>query len=160
VNGTTLDFAPGGPGGDNSIMPSRGLFFDVTGNGGCGEFLPTLFKADITLASVEQLVGGGATTTIGYTDGYLTGGFDVNVGLFARIEKDTGPVSAASALNLSFSAEQAGGIATPNVQLTGLSTKRGPLAGDLGDAVVDRFDPKKFFGGLAQRGRALDRHAG
>ena len=55
VNGTTLDFAPGGPGGDNSIMPSRGLFFDVTGNGGCGEFLPTLFKADITLASVEQL---------------------------------------------------------------------------------------------------------
>ena len=72
----------------------------------------------------------------------------MNVGLFARIEKDTGPVSAASALGLSFSAEQAGGIATPNVQLTGLSTKRGPLAGDLGDAVLDRFDPKKFFGGL------------
>jgi hypothetical protein len=148
VNGAALDFAPGGPGGDNSIMPSRALYFDVTGNGGCGEYLPTLFKADVALSSVEQLVGRGATTTIGFTDGYLNGGFDPNVGLFARIEKDTSSVAAAGALGLTFGADQAGGIATPNVQLTGLSTKRGPLAGDLGDAVQDKFDPKKFFGGL------------
>ncbi len=148
VNGAAMDFAPGGPGGNNSVMPSRAFYFDVNGEDGCGEFLPTLFKADVTIPSVEQLVGLGATTTIGFFNGYLDGGFDANVGLFAHIMKDTSENIDSGAIKLTFSAEQAGGIATPNVQLTGLSTKRGPLAGDLGDAVADKFDPKKFFGGL------------
>lgn len=148
VNGTVLDFAPGGPGGENSVLPSRSLYFDVAGAGGCGEYLPMLFKADVALASVEQLIGRGATTTISYFDGYLNGGFDPNVGMFARIEKDNSEKLAAGALGLTFSAQQAGGIANPNVQITGISTKRGPLAGELADAAADRFYPKKFFGGL------------
>jgi hypothetical protein len=148
VNGALMDFAPGGPPGDNSVLPVRALYFDVVGNGGCGEYRPKLFKAQVTLPSVEQLVGAGATMTISLFDAYLNGGFDADIGLFARIEADAGPVEAAGSLTLGFNADQAGGIATPNVQLTGLSTKRGPLAGDLADAVQNKFDPKKFFGGL------------
>lgn len=148
VNGAAMDFAPGDPAGNNSVMPARALYFDVTGEGGCGEYMPILFKADVTLSSVEQLVGPGAVTTIGYFTGYLDNDLDANVGLFAHIEKDTSENHAQGSVGLAFSAEQAGGIATPNVQLMGLSTKRGPLAGELGDAVADKFDPKKFFGGL------------
>ena len=148
LNSAPMDFAPGGPAGNNSVMPARALYFDVTGEGGCGEYLPTLFKADVTLSSVEQLVGPGAIATIRHYQGYLDNGFDANVGLFASIEKDTSHILAPGAIGLAFSAEQAGGIATPNVQLTGLSTKRGPLAGALEDAVADTFDPKQFFGGL------------
>jgi hypothetical protein len=148
VNVAAMDFAPGGPAGNGSVMPARAFYFDVTGDGGCGDFLPTLFKADVTLSSVEQLVGIGATTTISYFEDYLNKDFDAHVGLFARIEKDISEKHAQGSVGLAFSAEQAGGIATPNVQLTGLSTKQGPLAGDLGDAVTNTFDPKKFFGGL------------
>lgn len=147
VNGVDMDFAPGSA-ARNTVLPARSLYFDVHGDGGCGGYHPVLFKADVTLASVEQLVGRGATTTIAYFDGYLNAGFDASVGLFARIEKDVSENLAAGALGLQFSAEQAGGIATPNAQLTGLSAKLGPLAGDLADAVADKFDPKRFFGSL------------
>ena len=148
VNGATLDVAPGGPAGDNSVITARALYFDVSSTGGCGEYLPTLFKADVSLPSVEQIVGREATTTIGYVEGYLDAGFDADVGLFASIQKDNGHLDAAGTLGLGFAADQAGGIATPNVALTGLSTKLGPVAGKLADAVTDTFDPKAFFGGL------------
>lgn len=136
-------------GDDNSVLPTRGLYFDVTGEGACGGFLPTISKAEVAVSSVEQLVGKGASATIAFDPGYLADGLDGAVGLFARIQKDAGPDLADGALGLAFAAEQAGGIATPNANLTGLTSRHGPIAGKLSDAVQDRFDPKAFFGGLA-----------
>lgn len=148
VDGASMDFAPGGPPGENSVLTMRALYFDVAGSGGCGEYMPTLFKSDVTLPSVEQLLGRGATTTIAYFEQYLSSDFDAAVGVFASIQKDAGHLEVAGTLGLGFAADQAGGIATPSVALTGLSTKLGPVAGKLEDAVADTFDPKSFFGGL------------
>ncbi|ARP85291.1 hypothetical protein [Bordetella genomosp. 9] len=147
VDGFPLRFAPGGD--DNAVLPVRALYFDVAGDGACGGFMPVIAKADVTLSGVEQLVGGGAGTTIAFDPGYLANGLDDAVGLFARIQKDAGADLADGALGLMFAAEQAGGIATPNANLTGLTSLQGPIAGNLAEAVLDRFDPKAFFGGLA-----------
>ncbi len=49
-------------------------------------------------------------------------------------------------LRSEFTADKAGGFATPNLSITGLTSKFGPLAGDLGNIAGDVFNPGDFFG--------------
>ena len=46
---------------------------------------------------------------------------------------------------MNFTSDQAGGFATPNMGVSTLSRKHGPLAGKAADAAADKFDPKSFF---------------
>lgn len=145
-NSAPMDFAPGGPGGSNSVLPVRSLYLDSIGDAVCGKYKPILFKADVTLAAVESLTGRAAEITMSYPDEYLEDGFNNAVGLFAQIEADVSHVQLAGQLGLQFAASQAGGFATPNAALTYVTTEKGPIAGELPDALADHFEPASFFG--------------
>jgi hypothetical protein len=67
-------------------------------------------------------------------------------GLFARIVKEpSSGTLAAGALGAEFSADKGGGFATPNLSISTLTSKLGPLAGDAANAASDTFNPADFF---------------
>src|SRR5262249_52339767 len=55
----------------------------------------------------------------------------------------------ADQMPVTFSADKAGGIATPNLNLSNLSRAHGPLAGSPANAAQDHFDAGDFFGSLS-----------
>ena len=138
---------------DNTTLTTRALFFTTHGapnNKQFGGFLPKLFKSDVNLPAVEQLLGTNAPTTISFYEDYLNQGFANATGLFAKIVKEdaSGHLSE-DKIKSTFSADKAGGIATPDLALTGITRDLGPLSGDLTKAAQDSFDPKDFFKDVA-----------
>jgi len=132
---------------DNTTLTTRSLHFDTQDAplSEFGGFLPKLFKAEVNLAAVEQLLGTSKPTTIAYYADYLNNGFgDVN-GLFARIVKSDGVTQDAIQAVFSGASDKAGGVATPDLSIKGLTRKLGPLAGDLAKAAADQFDAADFF---------------
>lgn len=142
---------------DNTTLTTRVLHFtthDAPPNKQYGGFLPKLFKAEVNIPAVEQLLGTNAPTAIGYYDDYLNNNGFANAGnkngLFARIVKESAPGQlAADTIKSAFSADKAGGIATPDLSISGITRELGPLAGDLVKAAQDVFDPKDFFKDVA-----------
>src|SRR5258708_29462839 len=63
--------------------------------------------------------------------------------------KDTGTGLVPDQMPVTFTADKAGGMATPNLGLTNLSRAHGPLAGKPAQAAQDAFDANDFFGGLS-----------
>src|SRR5262249_25043150 len=115
---------------------------------------PQLLKAAVKIPQIQELLGTDAPTTIGLFKDYVAHGFDAASGVFARIVKEDlskfkpdDPFAALveDALGVGFSADKAGGFATPNLGVTTLSRALGPLAGRVEDAVTGTFDPAKFF---------------
>ncbi|MEA2354087.1 MAG: hypothetical protein QOD61_216, partial [Solirubrobacteraceae bacterium] len=107
-----------------------------------------LLKAAVRIPQVNELLGTAAATTIALYPAYVKNGFDAAAGVFAQVVGDD---LAPAKLAVEFSAEKAGGFATPNLGVSTLSRALGPLAGDAADAVTDHFDAQKFFpAGTAQ----------
>lgn len=138
-----------GDGSDNTVLTTDALYFRNETADGEGFFRPWLRKADVRLPAVEQLTGTTSVTTIAFDKNYVGSGFtadNIN-GVFARIvpadwaDDDPPPAS----LPVGFNAQQAGGFATPNLALTCLSRKLGPLGGTVADAMSDTFDPATVF---------------
>lgn len=127
---------------DDTSLTTNALYFDVQDFGGDDNtfaYLPTLDQADVTIPQVQQLLGTNAPATISLFSDYIINGMDSNAGVFASL---------ASKLPLQFSADKAGGIATPNFAINGISAKAGPVAGDLAKAAIGKMDPNEFFGDL------------
>lgn len=129
---------------DNTQLATRTLTFALAGEA------PQLLKAEVDVPQVQQLLGKDAPTTIRLYPGYVSSGFDGGAGVFAEIVKETPekePFDAVTpaTMGVTFSSDQAGGFATPNLGVSTLSRDRGPLAGNATDAVIDKFDPKSFF---------------
>jgi hypothetical protein len=154
---------------DNTTLTTRALYFHSRTlkpfNKRYGGFLPTLFKAGVRLPAVEQLLGTQATTTIALTEDYQSQGLVNPGGVFAQIVKELpggangadAPELAQDKLPVRFEAKQAGGIATPNLDVSCLSRKFGTLAGDLTLAQNNDFQPTDFFpAGSAQLFGVLD----
>jgi hypothetical protein len=153
---------------DNTTLKTRALYFHSGGlpfNKRYGGFLPTLFKAGVRIPAVEQLLGKEATTTIALTQAYQADGLVNPGGVFAQIVKEVAgdpdnailPSLAQDKLPVKFEAKQAGGIATPNLDVSCLSRKFGTLAGDVAQAAADNFKPSDFFPpGSAQLFGVLD----
>lgn len=141
---------------DNTQLVTELLNFvvDAAGNP------PQMLKAEVRIPQVQELLGTDAPTTIRFFKGYLDNGFDAATGVFAEIVKEDlskstpdNPFAAmvADTLGVNFSADKAGGFATPNLGVSTLTRALGPLAGKVEDAVADSFDPSQFFGkGLAK----------
>jgi hypothetical protein len=92
------------------------------------------------------MLGISATTEIAYHDLYLKDDPGNLTGLFASIVNETAPGTLSAAKLLSeFSADKAGGFATPNLSISGLTRQLGPMAGDLANAASDVFKPDDFF---------------
>ncbi|HMN59908.1 MAG TPA: hypothetical protein PJ988_06060, partial [Anaerolinea sp.] len=151
VPGQKITYAPAAPGGanENTNLTTNALYFtsqpapyDKT----FGMFLPKLLMASVNLPAVEAMLGQPAATKIALHDKSLTNAAGNTTGLFAQIVKEAAPgVVQAEKLLSTFTADKGGGVATPDLSVSGLTSKLGPLAGALGNAASDIFDPADFF---------------
>src|SRR6185437_6544302 len=85
-----------------------------------------------------QILGVASPVTIELYDGYLANGLDANAGVYAKITSPNATVT--------FSADKSGGLATPNLSMTGLSARKGLIAGNPDDAASGVIRPSEFFG--------------
>lgn len=108
-------------------------------------FLPFLDKASVTVPALEQLLGTSTGVDVKLYDGYLGSGLDAHAGVFVEV--------AGTPASVSFTADKAGGFATPNLALTGLSARKGLVAGPAADAAAGVIDPTAFFGGVSVPGK-------
>ncbi|MFN2460487.1 MAG: hypothetical protein ABR591_07350, partial [Candidatus Velthaea sp.] len=113
---------------------------------------PALLKASVRIPQVQELLGTDQPTTIALFPAYVAKGADDSAnatGVFAQIVRDDynefSVTLPQANLGVKIAAEKAGGMATPNMSVTTLSRALGPLAGDVGDAVKNNFDPTTFF---------------
>jgi hypothetical protein len=141
---------------DNTQLVTQAINF-VMDNAGSA---PTMLKADVKIPQVQELLGTDAPTAIRYFPGYVGTGVDAATGVFAEVVKEDynqflpdNPFAGliVNTLGVSFSSDQAGGFATPNMGVSTLTRELGPLAGKAADALIDKFDPATFFKkGMAQ----------
>jgi hypothetical protein len=124
---------------DNTALTTESLNFVANESGKP----PRLLKADVRIPQVQELLGTDQPTTIRLFKGYVDGDFDAGTGVFAEIASPDG--SSSAELGVNFSADKAGGIATPNLGVSALTREHGPVAGNVNDAAIDKFDPGQFF---------------
>jgi hypothetical protein len=137
---------------ENTKLPTTAMYFMTQlfpVQKELGGFLPQLLKATVTLPAVEALLGRPAQIQIGYAEKYLSNASGNTTGLFAKIVEESSPGNLDEVKLLSeFTADKAGGFATPNLSISGLTSKLGPLAGDLDKVAGGDFDPGDFFQGV------------
>jgi hypothetical protein len=83
-------------------------------------FYPKMENADVVVPSIAQLTGGPGDLPIQYFPGYVAGGMGPGE-VFAQ---KTG-----TPLSVTFNGKQSGGVATPNLTVSGLSRKFGTVSG-------------------------------
>jgi len=132
-------------------------------------FHPRLHRAQVRLEDVEALMNASSGTWIKLYSDYLTDGFAGNLAfgrVFAVISQNDGAIPVApptpNTLGLNIPPDKAGGFATPNLAIRGLSATHGPFGGDpesYGTGIAPltassalavpagEVDPMDFFGG-------------
>lgn len=146
VHGQKVAYAP--PAAGDTTLKTNGLFFDTellqtAPPYPTVPFIPFLDQAAVTVPALEQLLGTSQPITIQLYSRYLASGLDSHAAVFAQIAG--GPPS------VPFSADKAGGFATPNVALTALSARKGLVAGNPDDAANGIIKPTEFFPDLRAR---------
>jgi hypothetical protein len=107
-------------------------------------FRPVVESAQVFVPAIEQLVGPAVAAKITIDDTYVSGwGATPPAGqVFARLPEG---------LPAKFKSDRSGGVATPNVNVGGLSRRFGLVGGSQGNVATfnsGTFDPKEFFKGL------------
>ncbi|MFL5284346.1 MAG: hypothetical protein ACJ8AW_25985, partial [Rhodopila sp.] len=101
-------------------------------------FHPQMNAAEVVVSSVQQLTGGSGDLPIVYFPGYIQGGMGPGE-VFAQ---KTG-----TPLAVGFNGKQSGGVATPNLAVSGLSRKFGTVSGATPDAIAGGiFKAADIFG--------------
>jgi hypothetical protein len=106
-------------------------------------FLPYLSQATVTVPVIEELLGTANGTDITLYQGYKENGLDSHAGVYAELT---------TSQSLTFTADKAGGFATPNLMITALSARKGIVAGPAADAAAGLIDPVAFFGNVSVPG--------
>ncbi len=132
---------------DNTQLVTETLNFVVDQSGNPAKML----FATVKIPQVQDLLGKDTSTTIAYYKDYVAAGFDDVNGVFAQIVSENltqnfplnDPIQGlqTETFGLGFSSDKAGGFATPNMNLSTLTRKLGPIAGNAVDALTDNFDP-------------------
>jgi len=107
-------------------------------------FYPAISQSAVRIATVEELTGRNAATSIEYDSTYLAQGIEsaANKGqVFAKL-LNTVPLMFGGSGG---SSDKVGGLLTPSMDISGLSRLLGPVAGDLATITGGTFDPKQFF---------------
>jgi hypothetical protein len=148
VRGKKVAYA--NPGAGDTVLKSSGLLFDaqILSPSPQGEvpFIPLLSQGNIVVPSLEELLGTSSPVSIQYYQPYLTSDMDSNAGVFAVVA--TGSTALAAPPPVAFSANKAGGFATPSFTITALTARKGIVAGSPDDAARGYIDPSAYFGGL------------
>jgi len=109
------------------------------------QFYPKVAKAGVLIPSIKHLVGNSQSASIEYSNTFLKHGFHStsNKGeVFANLIDEVG-------LDFNSQGDRSGGLAKPNMAISGLSRLMGPVAGNnLSQLELGNFDPEEFFGGL------------
>jgi hypothetical protein len=147
VGGKKVTYAD--PNAGDTVLKTTGLFFDTEIIGGFPfatvPFIPTLSQAQVTVPSIEELLGVTTPVDVQFFQPYLQNGLDPNAGVFVNVLG----LSGGSLPQISFSANKAGGFATPGFTITALSARKGMVAGSADDAAEGLIQPSIFFGGLS-----------
>lgn len=105
-------------------------------------FYPKVHETKVLIPSIKHLAGNNQSATIQYYNNYLMNGFGTGE-VFVTID----------GIDLDFNSQgdRAGGLVKPNLQITGLSRRMGPVSSagdDLSKIDGGTFDPEDFFKGL------------
>jgi hypothetical protein len=161
IGRANITYAPPDPAdqGAPTTLPTAYLTFDAGDLNSFAEpdFYPEVDYANVGIKPVQKLLAQpNFTTDVAYPDLYVQHGFDAgtNAGqIFLQFTK----ARLASALPLQFGAQQnapksdaLGALATPQMNLLGLSKIAGPVSGNdfssLGNLAAGQFNPLDFFG--------------
>jgi len=131
---------------------------NLLGQGGwqC-HFYPNVTSAQVVVPAVKHLApGNSGSITVYYYPTYLTSGFDpgANKGQVFLTRTNPNPSSPNepnpppdpnAAITFSGHADRSGALATPDMQITGLSRALGPVSGSPDKISTGNFDPADFF---------------
>lgn len=109
------------------------------------QFYPKVHQAEVVIPSIKHLAGNSQSTNIRYADTYL------NYGFHGTNNKGEVFANLVNGIDLDFNSQgdRSGGLAKPNMAISGLSRLMGPVAGNnLSQLELGNFDPKDFFSGL------------
>ena len=129
--------------GETALTTSN-LYFDtvtpVVADTNQANFVPFLDKADVRIPALEQILNGPKPVTIQLHDTYKS------VGLAAPTNRGRVFAKVVGNVPLSFPSDRAGGLASPSMDITGISQTLGPVSGKLADLDGGTFKPAEFFG--------------
>jgi len=116
-------------------------------------FYPVMKQSEVEIESVKQVAGLAGAIAIKYPTNYVQKGFAGNAG---DLNGNSGQVFAEmveGAVGLIFGGagagtDKVGGLATPNMNISGLSRLSGPVSGDLAKMTQGVFNVIDFFQGL------------
>jgi hypothetical protein len=140
LSGQKVAFAPSNAPGDTTLHTSTMTFsaqlLNVPPNSPL-LFFPQMTGADVVVPAIQQLTGGSGAMSIQYYGNYISGGLGQGE-VFAQ--------KAGSPLPVGFNGKQSGGVATPNLTVSGLSRKFGTVSGATPDNIANgNFDPHDIF---------------
>jgi hypothetical protein len=146
---------------ENTAFVSLSLNFENEGVSRDKFFKPKLFRANVRVPAIEQLSEASSQTSIRFLQRYLDHGFTDaanQTGAFAEVvRQNPAGVLEAGGMPVGLAAQQAGGFATPNLDVTNLTRSLGPLGGSAADALANKFEPSQVFKkGLATLFGAFD----
>jgi hypothetical protein len=148
LSGQKVAFAPPNKAGDTTLHTSN-MTFRAEPEGASPPaasptpFFPQMSDANVVVPSIQQLTGGSGAMPIQYYSPYLSGGLGAGE-VFAQ---KTG-----SPLPVGFNGKQSGGVATPNLTVSGLSRKFGTVSGATPDKVAaGNFDPNDIFSDIGAK---------
>jgi hypothetical protein len=116
-------------------------------------FHPAMFESSIRVPAAEAIAGGSlqgsASPTMRFHSVYLDNGFDADT----PSPKNLGSTylllhGQAARLDVTTRADKSGGIASPSLDIQGLSRHHGPVGGNLSNFASGVFDPADYFGAL------------
>ncbi|HYC92514.1 MAG TPA: hypothetical protein VEO54_25125 [Thermoanaerobaculia bacterium] len=141
LDGQPVAFAPAKEAGDTTHEAASITLNAENVPGGTPRFRPSMARADCSIPAVKQLLGGSALSTIEWEPSYLSYPGAQAIGNAAQVF-----AKLAGTTPLKFAADKSGGLAAPDIGISGLSRSLGPVGGPVADMVGGTFDPAKIFG--------------
>jgi hypothetical protein len=130
LSGQNVAFAASTKSGDTSLH-ARTLTFSAQPAApsptSANPFFPRMEGASVVVPSIQQLTGGSGEMDVQYYAPYVTSGLGVGEVFFQK---------SGSPLAVGFNGKQSGGVATPNLQVSGISRKFGTVSGATPDKVA------------------------
>jgi hypothetical protein len=113
--------------------PNQPIFYPI---------LDTTTAAQVTIPALQQVTGSSSPVPIKFYPNYVSSNFG-NGGVFIQL---------VNALGVAFGGDQTGGVATPNLNVGGLSRDFGTVSGAgsaLDTFASGQFKPQEYFGAIA-----------
>lgn len=127
LSGQKVAFAPSGKPGDTTFHASTLAFSAQLSSNFDSPFFAQMEAADIVVPSIQQLTGGPGEMPVEYYAPYVASGMNAGEVFLAK---------SGAPLSVGFNGKQSGGVATPNLTVSGLSRLHGTVSGATPDNVA------------------------